>query len=236
MEFEFVLQVFTYLFAIYCSIYYYFNLSNKYEKKLGRYKWDCFTRIMSTINAVQCTCMSLYVLNNNVGIWNILQGGEDLETYSLLSFATYLFVDGLLQLPDLITQFSPSLVLSVLHHFVGGYGIYLIGSRRIGLFLGIYFAITEISTPFLNLSWWFYRNKIQNVESKSVFITFYILFVVFRIFTIPLLGLYLFINFSTINNLKLVEYVMVYYGSLILVLLNSIWFIMLSIKIKQKLV
>jgi len=230
-EFNFVLNNITYLLAFYASVYYYYNLSNYHNKVNGRYKWDRFTRIMSTFNALQCSYMGLNAVYNNMGIWQLNYKTPDFETYILLSFATYLFVDGILQIPDLYTYFSSGLILGLLHHFIGGFGIYLIGSRRKALFLGIYFALTEISTPLLNLSWWCYKKDIKNNFYKIVFISFYILFVVFRICTIPFLGIYLYINSLEIDQLPLLESSMVYYGSLLLVLLNSIWFISLSIKL-----
>ena len=228
-ELEFVFKNISYLLPFYCSVYYFFNCSNYYSKKLGRYRWDCFTRIMSTFNALQCCYMSYYVICNNVGIWKFTQNIGDLETRSLLCFASYLAVDGILQLPDLMRSFSPSLVLSIIHHFVGGYGIYSIGVRKIGLFLGVYFALTEISTPLLNLSWWCHKNKLK--YKYVVFVSFYILFTIFRILSIPLLYLYVTMNSEYIFNLVGEPYILGIYGTLALVTLNSIWFLMLTKKI-----
>ena len=229
---EFIYILFPYIFSLYVAVYYYFNFSNYYRKKIGKYKWDCFTRIISTINALQCTYMALNAINDNkVDIWALTSKKTSFETYSFLSFALYLFVDGIMQLPDLITHFSSGLVLSILHHFIGGYGIYLIGIRNVGLFLGIYFALTEISTPLLNLSWWLYRKNIVNNFSKKIFVSFYGLFLIFRIFPIPILYLYLYINSMEINNLDLTYYYMTYVGTLTLVLLNSIWLIFLTLKL-----
>ena len=114
---------------------------------LNRKYWDSFTRIASTFNALQCIYL-VYSEYSSPLMDFTYQGNNDF----LFIFSSYLFVDGLFQLPDLLTNFSSSLILSIIHHGVGGFSIYLIAESKLVFFLGFYFAMTEISTPFLNLS------------------------------------------------------------------------------------
>ncbi|MBY9021990.1 MAG: hypothetical protein KGD67_13120, partial [Candidatus Lokiarchaeota archaeon] len=100
----------------------FFYKNKLYKNKI--YWWNIFTRIISTINAVQCVYNVLYInyylkdvfdINSEVTI-------EGLNT--LYWFASYLFVDGIFSLPDIITKPEISGLTSLIHHFVGGYGIY----------------------------------------------------------------------------------------------------------------
>ena len=198
------------LFLIYIIAYQ--NIKNKKS-------WDIFTRIVSTYNALQCLYMIYYemFLYGKGGMSNLYYVASDYSTDSLYFFSYYLFIDGLFQL----LKFTD--ILSILHHFIGSFGIYLIANNRMGFFLGYYFAMTEISTPFLNLSWYF-RNKI-------LFVIFYILFTISRIFTIPFLLEYLNNNTENILTLNTIQSFMSFYGSYSLITLNSIWFIFLTKKL-----
>ncbi len=203
------------LYYTYLIFYYLFNKQN-------RYIWDSFTRVISTLNSIQCVymvyCETFY--SKSIGMYNIYYIADESSLRTLFWFSSYLFIDGIFQLPD---KMSFSLILSILHHFVGSIGIYIIANTKMGFFLGYYFAMTEISTIFLNLSW-VLRNKI-------IFYIFYIFFVLSRIITIPFL--LDFINYNSSEILKLIPfyYNMVYYGSYTLLTLNFIWFIFLTKKL-----
>ena len=206
------------LFPIYLFAYIYLVRSRR--------KWDTFTRVVSTINALQCTFMFFNVVKNELfkpNIFSLSYSPLDSYTNSLFVFAGYLFVDGLFCLPDLYTNFSYGLILSIVHHAVGCYGIYLIAVTRLGFFLGFYFAMTEISTPLLNLSW-YYRHDV-------FFVLFYILFFMYRITTIPLLLKYLLDNANEIWKLDGIRIFMSFCGSSTLILLNIIWFVFITQKV-----
>lgn len=198
-----------------------------FTRKL-RYTWDIFTRIVSTINSIQCIMSVFHSLSDSKYYDLNYTGTLDFQN-SLLWFSTYLFIDGVFIVFH-SKRITTSDVTSVLHHFVGSYGIYLIASQRQGLGLGIYFALTEISTPLLNLSWVYYTNGIKN---KLVFLSFYIVFTSSRIITIPLLLNYINYNIDKINTLETVNYGMVYGGSYTLICLNLLWFVMLTTKVKS---
>lgn len=188
----------------------------------NRKAWDSFTRIISTINALQCVYMVSIEMLNDKELFIFEYQAAPYSINSLFLFSGYLCVDGIFQLPDLYTDFSFGLILSIIHHVVGGFGIYLIADARLGFYLGFYFAMTEMSTFFLNISW-FYRNYLS-------FCCFYFLFIFSRIATIPLLLTYLHKNTIPIYQLSSLESFMCFYASYALIALNCIWGIFLTMK------
>ena len=188
---------------------------------LDRKAWDSFTRAVSLCNALQCIYMVIRTATNTSDLFNFEYQPNPYSTNSLFIFSAYLCVDGIFQLPDLL-NFSFGSILSIIHHMVGGFGIYLIANERLGFFLGFYFAMTEISTPFLNLSW-FYRTDLT-------FGIFYFLFIFSRIASIPLLLYYLNQNAIHIYQLSSLKSFMCFYASYALIALNCIWSVFLTTK------
>ena len=189
---------------------------------LPRKGWDIFTRIISTLNAWQC----MYMVSRNIfntKIFDLYYVADQSSLNSLYLFSTYLVIDGIFLMPDLSAKFSVQTCLSLLHHFLGSLGIYLIASNQKGFFLGFYFAMTEVSTPLLNLLW-LYKNPI-------LLKIFFYLFTVCRIITIPILLLYLHFNKTQIQNLSPLNCFMSFYGSYALIFLNLVWFHFLKKKV-----
>ena len=209
------LIVYTFLYSFLYSLY----LFNKKS-------WDINTRIISTVNALQCTYM--VVTNMSTNYYGFLYQGNNYVINSLFCFAAYLFVDGIFYLPEVIAHPTIPGITSLLHHFIGGIGIYLMADMRVGLGLGLYFAGTEISTPLLNLSWYTYK---YNPDDKTPLFLFYLSFFMARILTIPILIHYIYFNMTELNQLDWVPFIMGYGGSGTLMILNILWFAMLSIKI-----
>ena len=191
---------------------------------LNRKAWDIFTRIVSTLNAFQC----MYMVSKNLfntKMFDLYYVADEASLNSLYLFSTYLVIDGIFIIPDFSVKFSTQTFLSLLHHFLGSLGIYLIASNEKGFFLGFYFAFTEISTPLLNLMWVY--------KSKNILKTFFYLFTLCRIVTIPILLLYLHFNKTQIRTLSFVNCFMSFYGSYALILLNLIWFHFLRKKVSE---
>lgn len=201
----------------------YIPIRINFESYKERYLWDCFTRICSSINAIFCITFVLSNLNYDFYDFYYVRNYDLIS--SLYMFSAYLFVDGLLQFP---IKTNVHEITSVLHHFVGGIGIYMMAERQIGLGLGLYFGATELSTPLMNISWLLYTN---GIKSKFIFGSMYITFFVSRILTIPFLLKYLYINYHTILKSGFTNFILAYFGSTILILLNLTWFIMLTKKI-----
>ena len=191
---------------------------------LNRKGWDIFTRIVSTLNAFQC----MYMVGRNLfntKMFDLYYVADETSLNSLYLFSTYLVIDGIFIIPDFSVKFNPQTFLSLLHHFLGSLGIYLIASNEKGFFLGYYFAFTEASTPLLNLMWVY--------KSKNILKTFFYLFTLCRIVTIPILLLYLHFNKTQIRTLSFVNCFMSFYGSYALILLNLIWFHFLRKKVAE---
>jgi len=97
--------------------------------------------------------MTIYTLINwDSKIFDLYYVGNNYQIHTLYRFSYYLLIDGIFHLNS---KFNLSNITSLIHHFVGSLGIYMIAESRMGFFLGFYFAMTEISTPFYNLSWIF---------------------------------------------------------------------------------
>lgn len=194
--------------------------------------WNFFTRIGSTVNAIACIYTVILVMqsSDHNKYYNLFEVGDDYVVNSFYWFVAYLFVDGLFHLPSIILHPSAQSFLSLIHHFVGGLGIYLIANKRLGMGLGVYFAWTEVSTPLLNLSWILYTYQIKNIFTYIIFGLFYAVFLMARILTIPILINYIFLNYENIHTLTWSEYIMAYGGPGTLASLNIIWSIMLTKK------
>ena len=173
------------LIVIYSTAYY----------LLKRRSWDVFTRVISTCNAINCVYMvgrNLF----NVKMFDLYYVADEASLNTLYAFSSYLAIDGFFILPDVSKNNIP-ILLSLMHHFVGALGIYLIADNKMGFFLGFYFAMTELSTPFLNLSWGFRRSELLKI--------FYVLFFCSRILTIPILLYYLHTNTAEILKLNFIN-------------------------------
>ena len=161
----------------------------------------------------------------NMKMFDLYYVADEASLNTLYAFSSYLFIDGLFILPDFKKTDVP-IILSLLHHFIGGLGIYLIAYNKMGFFLGFYFAMTELSTPLLNLSWFFRRPELLKI--------FYALFFCSRILTIPILLYYLHTNTVEIGKLNFINSHMSFYGSYLLIALNLTWFIFLTKKVVEE--
>lgn len=212
---------------IFYILIYTFSYFLFYKKFLDEFQWKTFTRIMSTFNALHCISFAIfnfpYYFINFSDMNDFFFVKHDLK--NLYDFSAYLLVDGIFTLAFFIYKKGPmSEILSLFHHFIGSLGIFLIASNNQGFFLGWYFAMTELSTPFLNLSWYWRDNG-------SLFLCFYSLFIICRIFTIPFLLNYLLNNSHKISTIKTLNYLMAYYATYLLIFLNTVWAFALTLKI-----
>lgn len=191
----------------------------------GYYK-DLSFKILSTYNAINC--IKLIFLINKQCI-EFLYPGTDNIIDGMYLFAAYLLVDGTANLLT-VKKKDNAAITSIIHHFVGGVGIFLIAYLQIGIGLGLYFAFTEISTPLLNLSWLLHAN---DIKVKQVFILFFYIFFISRILTIPILLIYIYHNITNILQMSWPICIMTYVASGIVSSLNIVWYVMLSKKMKE---
>jgi len=201
--------------------------------KLENNHWFLYTRVMSTFNASQCVYIAIPLLFGNSSYQYLFYEGNRECIILLYNFSHYLFVDTIFLVLNFIRNKKDSkteLITGLLHHIIGGLGIYSMATKKLGLGLGLYFAMTEMSTPFLNLSWVFYNYKIKNSFSYFIFGMFYFVFFMCRIVSIPYLVNYLYINYQSINTLPNIDFLLAWGGCATLICLNITWFIMLTKK------
>ena len=123
-------------------------------------------------------------------------------------------------------------VLWLFHHFVGGLGILLIWRTQTVYPVGLYFVMTELSTPWLNVCWMLIKFK-QNdtiwfhLASFGLIITFFL----FRWFGGVLLWWYIFHNLSDILATHWFLTIYIFAGCGIITLLNVVWGLKLIRKI-----
>ena len=193
-----------------------------------RRKWDIFTRIVSTYNAVQCvvSVTTVWLMEwwspQYYPITHIYYVPSENAINALHSFAAYLLIDGFFQIA-VTTEWSPNDILMLLHHLLGCWGIWTLAELRMGYFLAFYFALTELSTPALNWSWW---NR-----DKQSFQIFFILFVTSRILTLPWLWNYLSDNSIYIGYHPWLQQFLAYGASATIAFLNIVWTIGLTVKL-----
>lgn len=192
--------------------------------------WNCFTRVCSTVNAVLCSY--LLVTTYYTRSWNELlefsNVGESWERQILFIMVGYLIVDGSFQIPFAIYEPTLHNLLGVIHHSVGATALYRIAFSNYGYALGLYFAGTEISTPFLNISWYLLKRGIYPRLFKISGLLLYIVFFFSRIASIPLLLYYLWWNMAPLINLGLVDIILGYGGAFCITSLNIVWFVQLT--------
>ena len=181
-----------------------------------------FTKYTSTFNGFLCIITVWHENIFNYRNFHAVGSHELIQT--LYRFAAYLFVDGLFMLLNQ-KKINKETVTFLLHHAVGGLGIFLMAYLRIGLGLGLYFAATEFSTLFLNL--W----KIR--KSAVYFKIFALTFFLSRIVTLPLLWVYIYENNGLISMEHWSLQLMAYGGCGTLSLLNVIWFIGILLKLRS---
>ena len=104
------------IFLVYLSLY----------LTVNKYRWNLFTRVVSTINAINCVYLTPYLFWSDLYDLNYIPANIDYITGILFSFVAYLAVDGFFVICEFIINPSGNLFTSMLHHIVGGYGIYLI--------------------------------------------------------------------------------------------------------------
>ena len=219
------------LIMIYLPVYFVLRIFTK-----QKYLWELFTRGISICNSVNCIWLVYnYAIPNYKLFYDLNYGETPHFINGLYLFSAYLLIDGLFYLPEFIYTPSIQMLTTILHHFVGGIGIYVIAYQNRGIGLAAYFALTEISTPLLHVSWVLYTKKINNKFSKTIFALFYLVFGLARICTIPVLIHYLYINSDLISNESSFHYWMVYIGSGTLICLNLLWYTLLTSKVSKML-
>jgi hypothetical protein len=94
-----------------------------------------------------------------------------------------------------------------------------------GYFLAYYFALTELSTPALNWSWW--------RRDKTSFQIFFTIFVISRIVTLPWLWNFLSSNSIYLSYHSYLQQFLAYGASSLIAILNLTWTVALAAKMME---
>lgn len=209
---------------IYMCVWTYLKLlaaTRTYDK--FKYYWGLYTRVISTISALY-TISGVYYAYKYEDHWlTFFAVNNNTSRYIISWMPLYLFVDGIFEIPILFIYPNIHNLLVVLHHFIGGMGMYYLLNENKGYYIAIFFAGTELSTPFLNLSWLMLQFKINNILSTGIFLIFFTTFLIARIIPIPFLAYYLYYNIAYIIDMNAYYQIMIFGGSLFITCLNLKW-------------
>jgi len=149
------------------------------------------SRFLSFIHASVVTVLGLYVLTHATldmflhpfDVADVCFSPQDNVTYqawSLMFQITYFYLA--VDLVLMILMPSPGDMTWLFHHLVGGIGVYLMWSERVFWSLGLFFELTEITTIFLNICWFFVHHNLRpNVIYKLSALLLITLFLLVRI-------------------------------------------------------
>lgn len=221
------IDVFSYSFGLYFTVYA-FVYSLVQFKILSQTDFKNFTYISSTINALYCIWRSLGHLLLKDALYDDIANPFDFYhdqqfgNWWLMSFAAYLINDGLwISVTCDLTK--PATWLNLLHHFLGGLGIFLISYWNIAYTLGLFFAYTELSTPLINCSWWLYKTESNKTILNIIYVCAVIVFFFARFISLPVIYYWIRVNEDIISKIGGIVYWYVYLGVNIMTLLNTVW-------------
>lgn len=184
------------------------------------------SRIISTIHAVIVSVLALEILSNN---------GKDLlrEVVTLTAMPEEELWQAMFGIMTSYLAFDLIMMLSMpgkgdgtwlVHHIVGGLGMGLIWQLRTAWPVGLYFATTEISTPFLNMRWFLAKNGWgDTVVLKAVTILFVLAFSIVRWSGSIWLAIYISRNIQPILDLHWFVSGYIFFGCSSITCLNLFW-------------
>lgn len=180
------------------------------------------SRMGSTIHAIVVGIMALvlFFTTPSQELWMVYPPETELWLYMFGTMFLYLLFDMLL----MILMPDDGDLLWVFHHLIGGVGIALIRESHTVWPIGLYFVITELSTPFLNLCWLLIKFDMQ----KSVLFHVSTLFLFITFFGIRwgggfLLWWYIWFNLETIFHTHWFICFYIFFGCGTVTVLNLIW-------------
>lgn len=119
----------------------------------------------------------------------------------------------------------------LIHHIIGGIGIQLIWKTELVWPIGLYFLLTELSTPFLNICW--YLIKINRRSTLRFLLSSMMLLITFfgvRWAGGVLLWYYIYINSVAILSYEWYIVAYIFGGCGVITLLNLLWGVKLLAK------
>ena len=200
------------------------------EKTKMGYSSMLISRISSFIHALFVSTCSLIIFFTRE--WNILLGPlYSYDSLWCLMFKTtscYLAGDIILML----LMPSKGDRTWIIHHIIGGIGIFLIWKREKVWLLGLFFELTEISTIFLNITW----VHVKTNHTKAISFKFFGILLLLSFFIIRIIGgfvMFYYLHYYW-DIIITWDYIDIYYislGSIVMFMLNAYWFKKLLAKI-----
>jgi hypothetical protein len=189
---------------------------------------EIIIRIVSTLNSIYCVKIAfLSLLKNYTDYCFLLYQGDKYVINMLYFLSAYLLVDAGFSIIHMGDSFNYLTKLIKLQNFFQGLVIYMIADEKIGIQIGLFFALYETSSLLMNFLWVLYICEIENKLNDLLSCLFYLIFFSVRIITIPFICNYLYQNYEANNQILLLLY-----GEYILSsILNLIQFAILSIQL-----
>jgi len=209
------------------------------QKKEELYKmyWNHYTRVMSTIHAVGCVILSVIYIYLHYPNFLEFDFNRIDDSACKLMFITcawmvsYLLIDLLFMITEK-TEDNPG--MWIIHHVLGIIGMFCFAYYGILGYKGIYYALTEVTTIFINISWFMIKSKSNEKGlGKIIFLILgglaWLLWLIVRVGGIPILIWLVIRDFDLIVELSIFEIFMVFIANPIIYLLNVIWFFKLTL-------
>ena len=199
LSYYFVVWVQVYLFGVLCyksviGFLIRYNIWQPGVKLIDAYNlgWNLWTRFLSSIHASIIAYYALSIINNDYDLspvnFSFRYSSSDF-VHNILFFAfgrilpegivrfntltafmvAYLSTDCIFML---IMRTEKDIKWTVVHHFTGGIGMFGFANGNRFHFNGLYYMVTEITTPFLNLSWAILHHKSQVTDLGKVILVF----------------------------------------------------------------
>lgn len=215
------------------------------RRKLYMKLWNSYTRIMSTIHSSIIILICFYIIY-------LFKH----DPYTLLDFnfptmypkeMLYIKYMNIVMLVYLVIDFlflisedtEKNIDSTITHHVAGALGMLGFINYNILAYNSLYCSLTEITTIFLNISWFMMKSD-YNKSNFRLFIfivnTFilWILWLVIRIGGGIMLFVCIFRDYKVISELGIIPIFMIFVVNSIVFSLNILWFYKLTIKIIEQ--
>lgn len=189
---------------------------------MGWSNWSA-SRIGSFLHAIAVSSIAIYLLATRPQsyLWQPDGINDPLLNTMLQIMFTYLGLDCFMMLA--FPSKGDRLYLA--HHIVGGFGVFMYWHIQIGLFVAVMFELTELSTVFLNITWYLNKTDRRGFFFKIMGICLLLSFFVTRIYGGCVIYYYLYYHNEKLYQLySLWQFCYLYGAVTIVFLLNLYWF------------
>jgi len=173
------------------------------EKPYFNLYWNVFTRVISIYHAIIITYFAINTITSYYYFIETCRSSNCSLFYKVLNYAKYPIIPPGIEYFRRATYFMISYLITdsiyvvimrtekdiwgtITHHVIGGIGMFFFSYRDRFYFNGVYYMLTEVTTPFLNISWIFIhlhwnKNIIGRITLNLSGIITWILFLCVRV-------------------------------------------------------